>query len=217
MSHNIDEIISILRANAPQWGPPIVTKMAEEVRDPYRILIATLISLRTRDEVTGIAANRLFEIADTPEAMVSLPAVEIEKAIYPATFHQNKAFTIKDVSKVLLEKYGGRVPDTLEELLSLNGVGRKTANLVLIDAFGKEGICVDTHVHRITNRWGYVSTRTPDETEFALREKLPKQYWMEINKLLVPFGQHVCKPVSPHCSHCPLFHHCMRVGVTTHR
>lgn len=217
MAHDIDEIISILRANAPQWGPPVVTRMAEEVRDPYRILIATLISLRTRDEVTGKVSHRLFEIAETPEKMVNLDAAVIEKAIYPATFHQNKARIIQDVSRVLLEQYGGRVPDSLEELLSIKGVGRKTANLVLIDAFGKEGICVDTHVHRITNRWGYVSTKAPDETEFALRDKLPKQYWMEINKLLVPFGQHVCKPVSPLCSRCPLCRHCRQVGVKTHR
>jgi len=191
--------------------------MARRNRDPFIVLIATLISLRTKDKVTGEAAARLFSLADTPEAMARLDVTEIERAIYPALYRHNKARTIKNICQTLLEKYGGRVPDTMDALLELKGVGRKTANLVLIDACGKEGICVDTHVHKITNRWGYVSTRTPEETENALREKLPRQYWTEINLLLVPFGQWVCKSVSPLCSQCPVSTHCLRVNVKRHR
>lgn len=217
MEHDIDSIMHILRAVSSQWQTPVVTEMARLRKDPYRILIATLISLRTKDEVTGGASERLFRLADTPYDMVRLSTTEVAEAIFPATFHYNKAETILNVSRTLIEQYGGRVPDTLEELLALKGVGRKTANLVITDAFDKPGICVDTHVHRITNRWGYVHTRTPEETEFALREKLPLRYWKEINELLVAFGQNICRPVSPHCSICPVYHHCERVGVTSHR
>ncbi len=217
MTHDIDAMIQILRETDERWRPPVVTEFAMERRDPFRVLISTLISLRTKDEVTEGASERLFALADTPQAMAELDTESIMNAIYPAGFFPSKAKTIHDVSVTLLEKYGGRVPDTLEELLELKGVGRKTANLVLIEGFQKEGICVDTHVHRIANRWGYVSTRTPDDTEFALREKLPRKYWMEINRLLVPFGKHICKPISPLCTECPLHNHCMRVGVTLHR
>lgn len=217
MSHNIDEMMQILRVTDARWRPPIVSEIAMERRDPYKVLISTLISLRTKDEVTEEASERLFKIADTPEKMACLETDVIRKAIYPAGFSPSKATTIKNITLFLLEKYTGNVPDTLEELLLLKGVGRKTANLVLIEGFQKEGICVDTHVHRITNRWGYVSTRTPDETEFALREKLPAQYWMEINRHLVSFGRNICKPISPLCTECPLHNHCNRVGVTIHR
>jgi endonuclease-3 len=217
MFHDIDAMIHILRETDQRWRPPVVTEIAMEKRDPYRVLISTLISLRTKDEVTEGASERLFKLADTPQAMVGLDTEAIMNAIYPAVFFPSKAHTIQDVSRTLLEKYHGRVPDTLEELVELKGVGRKTANLVLIEGFRKEGICVDTHVHRITNRWGYVSTRNPDETEFALRDKLPRTYWMEINRLLVPFGKHICKPISPLCSECPLHNYCLRVGVTVHR
>ena len=172
--------------------------------DPFRILISCLISLRTKDAVTAEASRKLYARADTPAAMVRLTAAEIENLIYPAGFYRNKARTIREVSQVLLERFGGKVPDTLEGLLSLKGVGRKTANLVVTEAFGKDGICVDTHVHRISNRWGYVVTSTPEETETALRAKLPRRYWREYNDLLVSFGQNVCRPVAPRCQECPL-------------
>ena len=217
MIHDIDAMIRILRTAYAQWRQPIVTENANEQRDPYRVLISTLISLRTKDEVTEGASERLFMFADTPEVMIRLDIEKIRTAIYPAGFFKSKAQTIKDVSETLIEKYNGRVPDTLEELLEIKGIGRKTANLVLIEGFQKEGLCVDTHVHHITNRWGYVSTLTPDETEFALREKLPRMYWMEINRYLVSYGKHICKPISPLCSECPLHNHCMRVGINIHR
>jgi len=149
--------------------------------------------------------------------MLRLNPADIEKAIYPAGFYRNKVKTILSTCRVLLEKYKGKVPDDLDELLSIKGVGRKTANLVLTMGYGKEGICVDTHVHRISNRLGYVSTRTPEETEFALRGKLPREYWIEYNDLLVTFGQNLCKPLSPLCSQCPIHNFCKRVGVGNHR
>ncbi len=217
MSHDIHEIMSVLRSTRKSYAIPIVTEMAENGPDPYRILISTIISLRTKDEVTRDSSARLFALADTPCAMMALDQETIEKEIFPAGFYRNKAATIRDVSATLIETYDGRVPDSIEELLQLKGIGRKTANLVVTKGYGKPGICVDTHVHRIVNRWGYVSTKNPKETEFALRDKLPGEYWIEINDLLVAFGQHVCKPVSPMCSSCPLHDHCMRVGVGIHR
>lgn len=217
MEHDIGWMMDTLAAAAPAWETPVVTHMAEVNRDPYRILIATLISLRTKDGVTGAAARRLFALADTPGNMAALGEDEIARAIYPALYRMNKARTIREISRTLLDEYGGRVPDTLETLLSLRGVGRKTANLVITKGFGKPGICVDTHVHRITNRWGYVSTKSPDETEFALRKKLPERYWLLINDLLVAFGQNLCRPVSPFCSRCPVSAQCMRAEVSTHR
>jgi endonuclease-3 len=184
-----------------------------EDKDPFRILISCLISLRTKDEVTGQASARLFEAADTPEKMLALPARRIEKLIFPAGFYRTKAKVIREISKTLIEKHGGRVPDALDELLQLKGVGRKTANLVITVAFNKPGICVDTHVHRISNRLGWVKTQTPEQTETALRNSLPKKYWIEINDLLVTFGQNICQPVSPWCSKCPLERDCPKSGV----
>jgi endonuclease III len=217
MKYDIDKMVHILRETTAQWRKPIVTEIAEKDRNPFRILISTLISLRTKDEVTREASNRLFSLTDSPEEMAKLPIEEIEKAVYPAGFYHNKARTIKEVCGILVKKYGGKVPDSMETLLTLKGVGRKTANLVLTLGYGIEGICVDTHVHRITNRWGYISTKTPNETEFALCEKLPRKYWIEINDLLVTFGQNLCKPISPLCSQCPVHDYCKRVGVTIHR
>ncbi len=217
MEYDIDRMMLLLRDASVQWPKPVVTEMANRRRDPYRVLIATLISLRTKDEVTRMASERLFGLANTPEEMVRLSEEQIAEAIHPALYNWNKAATIRNVSRTLIEEYGGRVPDTMEELLALKGVGRKTANLVLTDGFRKPGICVDTHVHRITNRWGYVRTKTPEETEFALREKLPAKYWQEINELLVAFGQNVCRPISPFCSQCPVYEYCERNGVATHR
>ena len=180
---------------------------------PFRVLVSCLISLRTKDEVTGPATERLFRLADTPEAMADLPTATIAKTIYPAGFYNQKGETIRRVSRRLVEDYDGRVPDTVEELVRLKGVGRKTANLVVTVGHGKPGICVDTHVHRIFNRWGYVTTRYPDQTEKALREKLPGHWWIPVNSMLVVFGRERCQPVSPHCSSCPLLGDCPRLGV----
>ncbi|MCA9414516.1 MAG: endonuclease III, partial [Candidatus Omnitrophica bacterium] len=184
---------------------------------PFRVLISCIISLRTKDEVTAAASKRLFELADTPKELLRLRTSTIEKAIFPCGFYRNKAKTLREISKHLIDRFEGRVPDTIEDLLTLKGVGRKTANLVVTLGHAKPGICVDIHVHRITNRWGYVKTKNPDETEAALRAKLPKRYWIPINDLLVVYGQKVCRPVSPFCSECGIAKHCAKVGVEKFR
>lgn len=210
-------VLSILKKASREWDAPIVTLVAQRSQDPYQILISTLLSLRTKDETTTKASQRLFEKAKTPEEMVKLPTKEIATAIYPVGFYKRKAETILKVSHILISKYKGQVPDTLEELLALPGVGRKTANLVLTLGYGKPGICVDTHVHRITNRLGYVVTKTPEQTEMELRKKLPKKWWIEVNDILVAFGQTLCKPVSPWCTQCPVKSYCEKRGVTRFR
>ena len=213
----IHAAVKILRREVRQWQEPVVGVVARESRDPFRILIACVLSLRTQDRTTAEASRRLFSLAATPKDLLRLPVSRIEKTIYPVGFYRTKAGQIHDICKRLLEVYDGKVPSSIEELLTLRGVGRKTANLVVTVGFGKPGICVDTHVHRITNRWGYVETRSPDETEQALRKKLPRQYWITFNDLLVPFGQYCCQPVSPFCSRCKLTKYCSRVGVTRSR
>lgn len=213
----IEEVIRLLEIHVPRWEAPIVSSLAERQSDPYTILISTILSSRTKDEVTADATARLFSLASTPEEMISLSEEQIMDAIYPVGFYRTKAKTIRHVSHVLIERFGSRVPDTLEQLLTLKGVGRKTANLVLSLAYNKDGLCVDTHVHRISNRLGYVKTRTPGETEFALRKKLPRQYWSRYNTLMVAFGRNVCFPISPLCSRCPVERYCERVGVKRSR
>ena len=192
---------------------PWVDQMSAKDRDPFKILISCILSLRTQDKTTGEASQRLFRLAQTPGKMSGLPREKIQKAIYPVGFYRVKARRIKDLSREIGEKYDGRVPGTIEELLTLKGVGRKTANLVVTLGYDKPGICVDTHVHRITNRWGLVKTKNPAQTEFALREILPVRYWKKLNGYLVAFGQGVCKPVSPLCSQCKIRAFCARVGV----
>ena len=196
------ENIKILREEYKKWNAPIVTLISVQTKDPYKVLISTLLSLRTKDEVTAQASYRLFEKADTPEKMVRLSEEAIQKLIFPVGFYKTKAKTIIETSRILIDKYGSRVPDSLDNLLNFKGVGRKTANLVLALGYGQDTICVDTHVHRISNRWGAVSTKTPEETEFALMEKIPRKYWSEINDLLVAFGQTLCRPIGPKCKEC---------------
>ena len=210
-------MIRRLQRNAPSWNPTALTVLAERDRDPFRVLIACILSLRTQDTTTGPASDRLFAAAATPPAMLELPARRIAKLIYPVGFYRTKARVILGICRDLLERFGGRVPDTIDELLTLKGVGRKTANLVVTMGYGKPGICVDTHVHRISNRLGYVKTRNPEETEMALRATLPRRYWIGYNDLLVSFGQNICVPISPRCSLCPVATLCRRVGVTTKR
>ncbi len=212
----IDSVFRILRADVKLLREPIVSKVAR-TSDAFQVLVSTMLSLRTKDATTEEAFLRLFAIAPTPEQMVHTPVEEIEKAIFPVGFYKTKAENILKVSHILLDAYDGRVPDDMDRLLALPGVGRKTANLVIILAFGGLGICVDTHVHRITNRWGYVYTRNPDETEMKLREKLPAEYWTVINDYLVPYGQFVCVPVSPFCSRCRLVEFCGRIEVKKSR
>ena len=214
---DINRMIRILQRTCRQWNPTALIAVAQDSRDPFQVLISCLISLRTKDEVTAEASARLFRLARTPRAMLILSSAQIARAVYPAGFYRTKAKTIKGICRTLLEKHGGEVPDDLDTLLSLKGVGRKTANLVINVGFGKPGICVDTHVHRISNRLGIVSTRTPEKTEFALRHLLPRRHWIPYNDLLVTFGQNVCKPISPLCSTCPIDRLCPRIGVGKHR
>ncbi len=213
----IDHIVRTLKRSSRQWNPTAVGAVAQDSRDPFQILISCLISLRTKDEVTGQASARLFRLARTPRTILRLPVARIARTIYPAGFYRTKAKTIRALCRTLLDKHGGKVPGDLESLLSLKGVGRKTANLVVTMGFGKPGICVDTHVHRISNRLGIVRTKTPEQTEFALRKVLPGRHWIPYNDLLVTFGQNVCKPISPLCSTCPVTSLCPRVGVGKHR
>ena len=214
---SIHDVVRLLRKDLDAEKLPIVTALAERDSDPFALLISTLLSLRTKDEVTAEATTRLFRLAATPEEMLGLSEKEIIEAIYPVGFYRNKARTIHEACRVLIERFGSRVPDTIEELLTIQGVGRKTANLVVGLGYGKPSICVDTHVHRISNRLGYVRTKTPNETESALREKLPPRYWIPVNTLMVAFGRKTCRPVSPLCSACPIRPFCDREGVTVSR
>ncbi|MBW8004617.1 MAG: endonuclease III [candidate division NC10 bacterium] len=214
---DINAIIRALKREVGRWNLTAVGQVAEDFQDPFRILVSCLLSLRTKDKVTAVASARLFRRADTPAKMLQLREGTIARLIYPVGFYRTKAKVIRGVCRTLIDQYGGQVPDSLDELLKLKGVGRKTANLVVSTGYGKPGICVDTHVHRISNRWGYVKTRTPEETEQALRRKLPRRHWIVFNDLLVSFGQNICKPISPLCSRCPVERHCARVGVTRSR
>lgn len=213
----IGGVMKILRTEAPKWNAPIVSFIAVQSRDPFKTLIGCVLSLRTKDETTAVASARLFERASTPEAMLALSAKTLERLIYPVGFYRTKALVIRGICRDLIEKFEGKVPDDLDALLTLKGVGRKTANLVVTEAFGKPGICVDTHVHRISNRWGLVKTRTPDKTEMALREVLPRRHWLEYNGILVAFGQTICHPTSPWCSRCKIGQVCPQIGVTRSR
>jgi endonuclease III len=213
----IGRVVRALRRHARAWRATAVSEVVAEERDPFRVLVACLLSLRTQDTTTGPAAARLFRLADTPAAMLRLAPRTIERTIFPVGFYRTKTRVLREISRDLLARFGGRVPADLDALLTLNGVGRKTANLVLTVGFARPGICVDTHVHRISNRLGFVRTATPEQTEFALRAKLPRRYWIEFNDLLVTHGQNVCRPISPLCSRCPVAPLCHRVGVTTSR
>ena len=192
---------------------PSVSEIARRDRDPFRILISTLLSLRTKDDVTDTASARLFAIAPTARKLAGLDLERIEKIIYPVGFYRTKARTIRDVARRLETEFGGKVPNTIDALLEFKGVGRKTAALVVSLGFDTPAICVDTHVHRIANRLGWIRTRTPHETETALMKLVPRKHWIEVNEIMVGFGQRVCTPLSPHCSTCPVSRWCARVGV----
>lgn len=208
MNKDIDEIINFLRKVWDKEDFPLKRYKEYKGNTPFQILISTILSLRTKDEITYPTAYKLFQIAGKPEDFLRLSLEEIEKLIYPVGFYRNKAKVIKEISRIIIENYNGCVPDNINELLKLPGVGRKTANLVLSVAFGKDVICVDTHVHRISNRIGLVKTKTPEETEFALMEVFPKKYWKEINHLMVGFGQTICKPQKPSCNVCEIKYQC---------
>ena len=216
LANSIDKIIEILKIEYKRFKSPIVTQISKK-GDPFKVLISCLLSLRTKDKVTEEASLRLFKLADTPAAMTGLSLKNIEKVIYPVGFYTVKAKRIKEICKSILEDYNGSVPDEIDELLKLNGVGRKTANLVVTLGYDKLGICVDVHVHRISNRLGYVKTTSPEKTEIALRKNLPKKYWKIYNDLLVAYGQNLCLPISPKCSICKITNYCKRIGVKKFR
>jgi endonuclease-3 len=212
----IHAAVRILKKEIKQWKVPVVGIYAE-THDPFLVLVSTILSLRTKDAVTAAASERIFKLARTPQALEKLSVPSIEKAIYPVCFYRVKARTLKNMASDLIKRYGGKVPDSIEELLTIKGVGRKTANLVVTLGFNKPGICVDIHVHRISNRWGYVKTKNPEETETALRKKLPPPYWNIYNDLLVAYGQNLCAPVSPWCSRCKLERFCDKIDVPRSR
>lgn len=214
---NIDEFVDALNQAYTHWQAPVITLLSNKGATPFEVLVSTVLSLRTKDEVTAAASARLFGRARTPRQMLGLDEKELQQLIYPVGFYITKAQRLKEISAILLDRYAGEVPDTLTALLELPGVGRKTANLVLIEGFGKAGVCVDTHVHRISNRIGYVKTKRPDDTEMALRKKLPRKHWIRYNELLVAFGQVICRPISPFCSRCPVAYMCRQIGVDKHR
>ena len=216
-NEDINKVIKILKKSVKQWKVPIVTQVAEDGRDPFKVLISCILSLRTKDDTTAAASSRLFKITDNPAKMLKIKDRIMEKTIYPVGFYRTKTRNIKSICRILVDKYKSRVPDEIDELLKLKGVGRKTANLVVTLGYNKLGICVDTHVHRISNRLGYISTTTPEKTEFALRKRLPQKHWIIYNDLLVTFGQNLCKPISPVCSICPIYNYCDRVGVLKSR
>ena len=206
------------REEAGAEKEPAVTTVAERYRnDPWAVLVSTILSLRTKDDITLGTSKRLLAEAGSPAELAVLEEDEVARLAYPAGFYRTKAASLKKIAAILLERYGGKVPADMDELLALPGVGRKTANLVLIEAFDLPGICVDIHVHRISNRCGWLSSKTPEETEMILREILPKKYWKGLNALLVLYGQNLCRPVSPFCSICVIKPHCQQVGVERNR
>ncbi len=214
---DIDRFVKTLSEHYPQWQAPIITFISTRGASPFEILVSTILSLRTKDEVTAEASRRLFDKARTPDQILALGEAAISRLIYPVGFYPTKAKRLVEISRILIDTYEGRVPADLDEMLKLPGVGRKTANLVLVEGFKIDAICVDTHVHRISNRIGYVDTKTPEQTEFALRKKLPRKHWIHYNELLVAFGQVLCRPISPFCSKCPVTEMCPRIGVERYR
>jgi len=214
---DIHIVLRLVQESIQQWAVPVMVRLAEGGPDPFKILVACILSLRTRDQTTAEASDRLFALSADPFSMAKMTVKKIEKAIFPVGFYRTKAKQIREGSKQICQEFQGKVPDTIEALVRLPGVGRKTANLVRTVGFKKPGICVDVHVHRICNRLGYVLTKNPVETERVLRQKLPQKHWITFNSLLVPFGQNQCTPISPRCSSCPISPFCQRVGISRTR
>jgi endonuclease-3 len=210
-------VLKILEDSYKESDAPSVTLIAQTKKNPFHVLISTLISLRTKDEVTLRVSRSLYETVENFQDILNHTPEELSQKLYPAGFYKTKALNMIRIAEIVRDQFGGKIPDTMEYLLSLPGVGRKTANLVLIMGFNKPGLCVDTHVHRITNRFGWVKTKTPDDTEMALRKFLPEEYWRIINDYLVSYGQTICKPISPWCSQCRLNPFCPRNGVEKFR
>ncbi len=212
---NIDKIYEILGEYFATYQTPIVDLVEAQTHDPFKILVATILSARTKDGTTTEVVKRIFKVIDKPDDLRKHSVEELEELIFPVGFFRQKAKYLHKLPEALKSKFDGNIPDEIDDLTQLPGVGRKTANLVRAIAFKKPAICVDIHVHRISNRFGYVDTKTPFETEMALREKLPEQYWLNINSYLVAFGQNHCRPINPKCSTCPIYEYCNRIGVTT--
>ena len=211
-------VINLIKKQCSKYGAPIVNEIADLNNDSFKVLISCLLSLRTKDITTAKASKRLFIKADTPYKLVKLRNKEIEKLVYPVGFYKRKSKNLKEVCKHLIENHNGRVPNKEKDLLKIKGVGRKTMNICLTYAFNnEEGLAVDTHVNRISNRLGWVKTKTPEETELALKEKLDKKYWKDINNVFVQFGQNICKPVSPYCSKCSVNKYCQKINVNKSR
>ncbi|MBT9175207.1 MAG: Endonuclease III [candidate division WS2 bacterium] len=215
--NDLDEILNTLKIHLSGFKQTMISSVIEKTNDPFWTLISCLLSLRTKDAVTYEATNRLYARAKNAEEIIQLPVKVIEDTIYPVGFYRKKSLIIKEVTWIIITKYQGKVPDNIDDLLSIPGVGRKTANIVLSGAYKIPAIAVDTHVHRITNRLGLVKTKNPIDTEVELMKVVPKKYWLEINDLLVTFGQHICLPLSPKCSNCPISQFCLRVEVTYSR
>ena len=216
MPINITQFVNILKKEVATYQVPVVDLINVQTRSAFKVLVATILSARTKDEVTSAASKRLFKAAPDATSLAALPREKIQKLIFPVGFYKSKAAYLSKLPRAL-DTFGGKVPDDIDDLVTLPGVGRKTANLVRAVAFDKDAICVDTHVHRIMNIWGYVKTKNPLETERALRKKLPRIHWKEINTLLVAFGQGTCRPVSPHCHRCVLKKWCPQIGVSPKR
>jgi endonuclease-3 len=217
MQFPIDTIVEILEKESKNWKVPVVTLIALQDKNPFKVLMSTILSLRTKDEVTVEASKRLFKILSCPEDIFEISDEEIEKAIYPVGFYKRKTVNIRKACEKLIDEFNSIVPKDIDTLLTFDGVGRKTANLVLTEGYDIPAMCVDTHVHRISNRFGFIKTKTPEKSEIELREKLPKKHWNKYNALLVAFGQHLCKPISPFCSKCPVERYCQKIGVEKFR
>lgn len=214
---DIEAIYRILSEEVKNYKVPVVDLIETQTQDPFKVLVATILSARTKDETTAKVCERLFSKIKNFKDLERFSEKEIQGLIYPVGFYKNKAKHLKKLPDVIKEEFNGKIPEEIDDLLKLPGVGRKTANLVRAVAFKKDGMCVDVHVHRITNRLGYVKTKTPFETEMELRKKLPKRHWEKINSLFVAFGQNTCRPISPHCSRCPITRYCNQVGVKNSR
>lgn len=212
---NIDKVYQVLEERFQTYRTPVVDLVEAQTNDPFKVLIATILSARTKDDTTTETVNILFKKINTPDDLDKVTEAELDKMIFKVGFHNTKAKHLKQLPAILRDKFHGIVPDEIDDLIQLPGVGRKTANLVRVIAFRKPGICVDIHVHRISNRWGYVETKNPFETEMALRKILPEKYWLCINSFIVAFGQNHCTPLNPHCNTCPIYEECCRIGVRT--
>lgn len=213
----LEKVIQILEKESIKWIVPVVTLIALQEKDPFKVLISTIISLRTKDEVTINASKKLYKILTKPKDIYNISNEELEIAIYPCGFYKRKTKQIAFICDRLVKEFNCIVPKDLDTLLTFPGIGRKTANLVLSEGYQIPAMCVDVHVHRISNRMGFINTKTPEESEIILRNKLPKKYWIRYNSLLVAFGQSICRPISPHCSICPIISMCERVGVNKSR